>query len=67
MSPPSNLDHAAPEAPNVASVHFGIGSPRLSLASNTYDNALTHEAADLLLVKYPGSACRAATDGMRRA
>jgi len=26
----------------------------LSLASNTYDNALTHEAADLLLVKYPG-------------
>jgi len=26
----------------------------LSLASNTYDNVLTHEAADLLLMKYPG-------------
>jgi len=24
------------------------------LASNTYDNVLTHEAADLLLMKYPG-------------
>jgi hypothetical protein len=24
------------------------------LASDTYENALRHEAADLLLVKYPG-------------
>jgi len=24
------------------------------LASNTYDNGLSHEAADLLLMKYPG-------------
>jgi hypothetical protein len=38
----------------VAAVHCGIGNPRLSLASNTYDNVLTHEAADLLLVKCPG-------------
>jgi hypothetical protein len=35
-------------------VHFGIGSPRLSQASNTYDNGLSHEAADLLLTKFPG-------------
>jgi hypothetical protein len=26
----------------------------LSQASNTYDNGLSHEAADLLLMKYPG-------------
>jgi len=26
----------------------------LSLASNTYDNGLSHEAADLSLMKYPG-------------
>ncbi len=26
----------------------------MSLASNTYDNALRHGAADLLLMKYPG-------------
>jgi hypothetical protein len=35
-------------------VHFGIGSPRFSLASDTYENALRHEAADLMLVKFPG-------------
>jgi len=35
-------------------VHVGIGSPRLSQASDTYDNGLSHEAADPLLAKYPG-------------
>ena len=45
-----------PNRPNsiLRCAHFGIGSPRLSLASNTYDNGLSHEAADLLLMKYPG-------------
>jgi hypothetical protein len=51
MSPPSNAACTTrrPTLPNptVSFVHFGIGSPRLSLASDTYDNALTHEAADL--------------------
>jgi hypothetical protein len=35
-------------------VHFGIGSPRLSRASDTYDNGLSHEAADPLLMKFAG-------------
>jgi hypothetical protein len=38
----------------LSSVHFGIGGPRFSLASDTYENALRHEAADPLLMKYPG-------------
>jgi len=32
----------------------GGNSPRFSLASATYENALRHEAADLLLMKHPG-------------
>jgi hypothetical protein len=50
------LDDATAKPPEIdlGCAHFGIGSPRLSLASDTYDNALRHEAADLLLMKYPG-------------
>ena len=58
MSPPSTLASIArrPIRPNsiASSVHFGIGSLQLSLASDTYDDALTHEAADSLLMKYSG-------------
>jgi hypothetical protein len=58
MSPPSNAAWTTrrPTRPNstASSVHFGIGGPRFSLAADTYENALRHEAADLLLVKYPG-------------
>jgi hypothetical protein len=38
----------------LSSVHFGIGGPRFSLASDTYENALRHETADPPLMKYPG-------------
>ncbi|WP_218511363.1 hypothetical protein [Variovorax sp. dw_308] len=34
--------------------HFGIGSPRLKLASGTNVHALRDEAADPLLMKFPG-------------
>jgi putative transposase len=58
MAPPSNAASTTrrPTRPSstVSSIHFGIGGPRFSLASDAYESALRHEAADLLLVKYLG-------------
>jgi hypothetical protein len=65
MLPPSNQPSITrrPKRPNSidsafgVAVQFGIGSPQLKLASDTNDNGLGDEAADIVLptaVKYAG-------------